>query len=338
MRLGIIGCGWMVELGHVPALKAAHGVEVVAVADLSPSRAAKVGALLGLGPERCTTDVSALLRDDVDAVIVATPPHHHRDAVLAAAAAGRHVLCEKPMAPTLDDADAMVAACDAAGVRLGVVHNCLWFPEHVEARRIVASGAIGDVVAAEISGLGSQPWAGADEYDPGWRRDVSRSGGGVLLDEGVHALYLIESYLQRPITAVTALVRGKDGIDTWASCLLELEEGIGTLNIAWGHGGTSLTVVGTEGHIAFVYDENAGSFGYPARVLRVAGTDGVTTSWYRPGERHAYRLAYPGMYEDFAASVADGRPLPADGADGRRILAVVRAAYRSSDERHRIAV
>ena len=109
-----------------------------------------------------------------------------------AAAAGKHIVCEKPFALSLADADEMIAACQAAGVTLAIYHNYLYYFEHRLASRLIAEGAIGDVVATEICGLGSRPWLGAERFKPGWRFEAALAGGGVLMDIGVHSFYLTE--------------------------------------------------------------------------------------------------------------------------------------------------
>jgi predicted dehydrogenase len=333
MNLGIIGCGWIVEFGHMAAIRLADEVTVVAVADASAVRAKSVGHGFGVADERCLDDWRGLLEiDEVDAVLIATPPTSHREIATAAAEAGKHVLCEKPMAPSLDDADAIIAAGAEAGVVVGLCHNCLWFPEHIEARRQVEAGMIGAVIGVEASSLGAEPWPGASEFAPGWRRDVHESGGGVLMDEGVHSLYLIESYVGHEIDAVSAMIRVSGGLETWTSCALRLGADIGTLNIAWGEGVASLQITGTDGYIEFVYDEGVGSTGFPARVLRTATASGEHRSWLRPWNRRGLELVFPGMYEDFVAAVNGGFAYPATAADGRRILEAVLAAYTSHNE------
>lgn len=335
MKLALIGCGWIVERSHVPALRDAEGVEVVAVADRSPERARRVAKLLGLAEADAVTDHRALLeRDDVDAVSIATPPASHRELVVEAAAAGKHVLCEKPLATTLADSDAMIEACRANGVLLALFHNYLWFPEVREARRLIAEGAIGEVVATEISGLGARPWVGAEEGQPGWRHQLAQSGGGALMDAGVHALYMTEAYHGLAAERVGAtLRRGEDGVDTWAFCQLHFPGGgIGMVNIAWGEGDGRVSIMGTEGHITFLFDEGNGYYGMPARALRISRVGRDARIWHKP--LSWYRLFEPQLFTDFGAAVRDNdrTRYAAHGEDGRRAIELALCAYRADAE------
>ena len=122
MRLGIVGCGWIVEREHAPALHDARGVDVVAVADIAHERARLVGTALGLEERDCLDDPRRLIeRSDIDAVSIATPPNVRTELVAMAAASGKHVVCEKPLATTLAAADEMIEvlrACGRAPVRV----------------------------------------------------------------------------------------------------------------------------------------------------------------------------------------------------------------------------
>jgi predicted dehydrogenase len=329
MKLGLVGCGWIVEREHAPALLGASGVEVVAVADISAERARLVGGLLGLSEADCHTDPYFVFqRPDVDAVSIATPPNARLGLVRAAAAAGKQVVCEKPLATTLADADAMIEACERAGVRFGVYHNYLYFPETMLARDLIASGSIGEVVATEISGHGAKPWAGTDAYRPGWRERIQDAGGGALMDVAVHAVYLTEAYHGRGVDAVSAAVRYRDGIDVAGYCRLTLGHGVGLINIAWGHGGAAVRIIGTGGHIEFAFDENMGYYGAPARAVRCTTEGEPTRTWYLALGRPFFRAQ---MFEDVVREFSGERgAYPVSAIDGRRAIETIFAGYRSA--------
>jgi predicted dehydrogenase len=334
VRFGLIGCGWIVERCHAPSMRRVDELQVVAVADPAPGRAALVGAQLGLAPADCLADYRALLqRDDVDAVSIGTPPATHREIVQAAAAAGKHVICEKPLATTLADADAAIAAADAAGIRLAMYHNYLYYHGPRVARELVAGGAIGGVVATEIRGLGLRPWVGNEAYRPGWRFTVDQGGGGALMDAGVHALYLTESLHGAPVASVAATMRREQsGIDANAFCQLRMANGgTGTVHIGWVHGDAGFSVQGTDGHMVFVYDEQTGYFGAPVRAVRVFREGRPSETHYLPPE---FNVMEPQLYRDVVAAFG-GSPerYPAYGADGRRALEVALAAYAADTRR-----
>jgi predicted dehydrogenase len=330
MRLGLIGCGWIVERGHAPALQRAEGVEVVATADPAGDRALRLGHLFRLGPDACYTDYRALLeRPDVEAVTVATPPATHREIVTLAAEAGKHVLCEKPLATTLADADAMIEVCRHHGVILAVVHNYLYFPETIKARELIAQGAIGEVVTTEITGLGLRPWSGAEEFRPRWRYDRNYAGGGALMDAGWHGLYLSATYHGHPITAIGATMHYEEtGVDKYAFCQVHLGSRFGLVNVAWGEGDAALSIGGTSGHLRFVYDEWAGYYGQAARAIRQMAVGQPSQTHYLPPVRD---MVSPQLHRDFKRAVeGEEDAYPAHGEAGRTILEVVTAAYKAA--------
>ncbi len=330
MRLGIVGCGWIVEREHAPALRDAKGIEVAAVADIAPGRARLVGSLLGLDEKDCLDDPRRLVeRPDVDAVSIATPPNVRTELVAMAASCGKHVICEKPLATTLSAADEMIAGCAEAGVQLLVYHNYLYFPETRLARQLIAEGEIGEVLATDITGFGARPWEGTEAFRPGWRRVVDDAGGGALMDVAVHAVYLTEAYHGRPVDRVSADVRyDNSGVDIAGYCRLGLGPGVGLLAVAWGQGGASLSIMGTDGHIAFVFDERMGYYGAPARVVRLFRASGPSRSWYMPFVRTFFTAE---LFEDIAACLEGQSELyPAHGKDGRRAVEAIFAAYRAA--------
>ena len=339
MRFGLIGCGWIVERCHAPSLLRVDDAEVVVVADPAPGRAELVGQQFGLASKDCLADYREVLsRDDVDVVSIGTPPATHREIIEAAAAAGKHIICEKPLATTLADADAAIAAAEAAGVTLAMYHNYLYYPAPMKARQLIDEGAIGTVIATEIRGLGLRPWVGNDAYRPGWRFTVDQGGGGALMDVGPHAFYLTEMLHGSPITSVSAAMRyDAPGIDATAFCQFRMASGgISTVHLGWLHGDASFSIQGTEGHMVFVYDEPVGYFGYPVRAIRVFREGEPTQTHHLPLE---FNVMDPQMYRDLITTVEEGtNTFPAMGPDGRRALEVVFAAYASDVRRENVSV
>ncbi len=174
MRVGLIGCGRIAEIEHLPAMLQSDRVQVVACADPAPGLTEAVGRRAGLTSAACYADYRDLLaRPDVEVVSVATPPSSRAAVVLDAAAEGKHVVGEKPFAPSLAEAYAMLAAFARSGTTLAVYHNYLYYFEHRLATQMIADGAIGEVVRVEICGPGSRPSLGAEGFKPAWRWDPS---------------------------------------------------------------------------------------------------------------------------------------------------------------------
>jgi predicted dehydrogenase len=178
----------VVGLGHIAdyfleGLRDSPTVAVTALLSRDPSKAAKLSRKYGVARTYTYADFATIANDPtVDAVYLALPVSMHREYTELAAAAGKHVLCEKPMAPTAEDARAMVTACAAAGVSLSIAYRCPFDPAHQRARDLVQSGALGEPSSLRItSGYGFH-------LDPGWRMEPQLAGGGSLYDVGIYPL------------------------------------------------------------------------------------------------------------------------------------------------------
>lgn len=189
VKIGFIGCGGIANGKHLPGMKqqvAKGGVELVAFCDLIEERAAKAAEEYGTAGAKVYTDYKELLKDpEIDAVHVLTPNVAHCEISVAALEAGKHVLCEKPMAATIEDAKRMVEARDRTGKMLTIGYQYRHFPVNQVAKKVVEDGWIGDTYYAEATYLrrrGVPTW--------GVFTDKSKQGGGPLIDIGTHALDL----------------------------------------------------------------------------------------------------------------------------------------------------
>jgi predicted dehydrogenase len=216
LKVGIVGSGWM---GHVHSRAWRSNVpraEVVAVADVSPDRTRALASEFGDREVATYPDLATMLAEaDLDAVDICLPHHLHSDAIIAAARAGKAILCEKPLCTSLDDAIAIKAALDESGAVFMAAHNQLFQPSLIEARRLLASGALGRTfvirsieavqnrgfstgnVPRELGG-GESPWA--------WRADPQRMGGGEVIDTGWHATYRLLAIADDRPVEVTAMM------------------------------------------------------------------------------------------------------------------------------------
>jgi predicted dehydrogenase len=329
MRFGLIGCGWIVERDHIPAMLQSDRVEIVATADVAAERARLAARIAGIADGAAYPDYRVLLeRADIDIVSVASPPSTRPQIIRDAAAAGKHIVCEKPFALSLAAADEMIEACQAAGVVLAIYHNYLYYAEHRLATQVIADGTIGEVVATEICGLGSRPWMGAEQFRPGWRFDPALAGGGVVMDVGVHTFYLTELMHAEPARSVMARMGfAASGVDDHAYCQLALGEATGLVNIAWGEGTARFEIDGTAGYISYVYDEGAGYFGSAVRAVRVGSAEGPTVTHHIPPGRTQFT---PAIFADLVDTITgDASAFRSFAPDGRRALEIALAAYQS---------
>lgn len=203
---GIAGFGWVARDFTLPAMLAA-GDRLAAVCDPDPdarSHARSLGASAYATVEELAADRS------VEAVYVATPNHLHRPMVEVLARAGIAVLCEKPLAHTLDDAAAMIAATERSDTLYGTAFDQRHHPAHVAIRDAVRAGRLGTVTAVRIvyaCWLGSD-WAAGSGRD-NWRVDAAKAGGGALMDLAPHGLDLAGFLLGEPLTAVAAMTQSR---------------------------------------------------------------------------------------------------------------------------------
>ncbi len=201
IKWGVIGCGGIAARRTIPEFKKmVSNAELVSVMDINPQRAKEVAAQFGV-PHSCATEAE-LLAQDVQAVYIATPPNVHCRQTVQAAQAGKHVLCEKPIAISVDEVDQMEAACAKAGVKFMLAWCMRQNVYHKKARELVQAGALGKMVMgrAQLT-CWYPPIPGA------WRQDVSISHGGALLDMGTHCLDLLEWIMDTSIVEVTGFQR-----------------------------------------------------------------------------------------------------------------------------------
>ena len=326
LRVGILTCGAIVTKGHLPGLQALGRdvVDVVAFQSRRPPTAQAAREQWGSG-EVVGDWRDVLARDDVDAVDICAPNSMHAELAIAAAEAGKHVLVEKPMATTVADADAMVAAASSAGVVLMAAHNLRFAAPYAAAARAVADGLVGDVVGVRVAmgHGGPEGWT----RDAGWFRDPSLSGGGALLDLGIHVADLLRAVTGDEVTEVSALLRrpSPDAVEESGVVALALRGGgVGTLSASWAvrpGADHQLLVQGTEGTLTVERGQ--------AVVRPAGGGDKVIVEPPSPA---------PDLLANFVA-VCRGDAAPVVGPrDGRQALAIIEAAYRSAESGRAVSV
>jgi 1,5-anhydro-D-fructose reductase (1,5-anhydro-D-mannitol-forming) len=247
---GLIGASHIAAEHMVGAIHACAGQQVVAVASSRIERAREFAAELAVA--RAYDSVAALLADPaVHAVYVSSTNEKHRDQVLAAAAAGKHVLCEKPLALSLADARAMVAACREAGVVLATNHHLRNAATHRRIRELVQAGAIGRPLFARVFHAVHLP-----AHLQGWRLTSAQAGGGVILDITVHDVDTLRFILDtEPIEAVglsQSSGMASPGLEDGVMAVLRFGNGmLAQLHDAFTvkHSGTGIEIHGERGSI-----------------------------------------------------------------------------------------
>ena len=319
-RWGLIGASTIAREWVIGAIRATGG-EVVSVMSTSAERGKTYAAENGIG--KSVTDLDALVNDpDIDAVYISTTNELHRDQALAAAKAGKHILCEKPLAMALNDARAMVKAAKDAGVVMATNHHLRNAATHRAVREAIKAGRIGRPLAARVFHAVYLP-----PHLQGWRLDKPEAGGGVILDITVHDAdtlrFVLDSDPMEAIAFSQAGGLGQAGLEDAVMGVLRFENGV----IAQFHDGfttkfaeTGLEVHGTDGSL----------IGRNVMTQRAVGT---VTLRDAEGE-HDLPLDHRNLYETalstFHAAVAGKGQPSATGEDGvwslATGLAVVEAA------------
>jgi predicted dehydrogenase len=343
---GVIGCGGIASRRAIPEMKQdGENAKLVSVMDANPARAAEVAKRFGV-PHHCA-DEGELLAQDLQAVYIASPPQAHTQQTIRAAQAGKHILCEKPMALTAAEADEMAQACQSAGVSfmLGLCMRQNLY--HAKARELVHAGVLGRPVMgrAQLT-CWYPPIPGA------WRQDLKQSGGGALMDMGVHCLDLLEwifdsriievagfqdQLVQRyatPIddtsTVVARFANGTHGIvDTYYN--LPDAAAQNTLEL---HGtGGSLMAQGTIGQ-----EPTGRMFGIFHRQGAYEAEQTRSAAPRREEFHFEGRGIYGQMIAQFSQCLLDQQPPSITAADGRRTVALLQAIYRAGRERRVVTV
>jgi predicted dehydrogenase len=345
LRGAVIGAGGVARLRHIPAFEEAARLglaELVAICD--PVEA----ALHAAGDECGVADLSldyrdVLARDDIDVVTIATPNSWHEPIAIAALEAGKHVMCEKPLALSLAEARRMTAAARASGRVTAVNHRYRWIPAARYLNELVASGEAGEIRQIFLNYFNASV---ADPSTPLQWRQTRAEGGGLLGDLGSHLIDL-SLWLLGPIARVRCDrwtftperptagggVAAVD-VDDAATCQLEFASGaVGVMHvsgIAWGRTNHQrIELYGTKGSIVYEIDAPADRGGdrlhvcFGAAQHRTAGTAEALTL-----PRHAATPLDPIL--DFFRAVRDGRPAAVTFEDAVRVQAVLEAAEQSA--------
>lgn len=330
---GILGAGKIAERQMVSAIAQAPDQRLAAVMKRDRAQAQRFAEQHGV--PRFYDTVPALLADrEINAVYVATPPHLHAEQTIQAANAGKHVLCEKPLALNSGQAQSMIDACRANGVQLMVCYYQRYNTRHQQIKQLLAAGAIGQVTAVRLNFSDYFP------PTPGyWHHDPAISGGGPLMDLGVHCIDLLR-YLCGEVTAVTALIdtlAAPSPVDDTATLLLKLANGAqAVITSHWSTANfepqqsNGLEINGTLGTIQATPLSAKDSAG----TLRLVTAAGVQDFSVAPGGVRPHVA----LLIDFAHALASNTPAPIPGEEGLAGLRVIEAAYQSAQSGRRIQI
>jgi predicted dehydrogenase len=316
LRWGVLSTADIARRKVIPGLKKAARCEVVAIASRDATQARRVADELGIPTAHASYE--ALLADpDVDAVYIPLPNHLHAQWTIAAARAGKHVLCEKPLALTAAEAERMVDVCADEGVHLMEAFMYRHHPAWVEAKRIVDSGRIGPLRAV-------QSWFSYYNDDPGNIRNQLDAGGGALYDIGCYSVNLSRLLFDaEPVRVSAAIVREPEtGVDVLTSAILEFAAGTATFTCSTRlEPDQRVHIYGTNGLVTIEIPFNIP----PDRPTRIVVTAGGDPPVAPASETITFDTADPYTVEAevFAAAILDGLPMPTPPEDAVANMRVI---------------
>jgi UDP-N-acetyl-2-amino-2-deoxyglucuronate dehydrogenase len=328
----ILGAGMIAEY-HAQSIAAnrENGARLVAMGHYDPQRFTEIERRFGVP---CQTEHELLSNPQVDVICVCTPSGQHAQQTIAAAQAGKHVLVEKPMATRLEDADAMIAACDQNQVTLGVVFPSRTKPVFQRIHAAIQSGELGELTL----GLVNLPYYRSQAYydQAAWRGTWDLDGGGVLMNQGIHQVDLLAWYMGDPVSVhayALTLQRQIEVEDTLCASLRFASGALAAINatVAAAPGfPPRMEIYGTRGGVQiegdtvmrwWTQDAPSEQDSIPAQPSAAgAGADprGISTA------------GHIALITDFIHALQENRPPLVDGNEGRRSLALVISIYQAA--------
>lgn len=342
LRVGVIGCGKIAQVRHLPEYEQHPDAQITGLFDFNHDRAQELAEQYG-----CTAydTLDALLAaDTIDAVSVCTSNNTHAEVTIAALNAGKHVLCEKPMAISLEECRSMVTIAAEKNLQLMIDQNQRFARAHVRAKELLEAGKIGKPLTFKtcFGHGGPETWS----IDPGtssWFFDPKRAAMGAMADLGVHKTDLIQFLLGTTVAKTSATIATLDkryatgeliGVDDNAICTYTMANGvIGTMCASWTYYGpedNSTVIYGTQG-IMRIYDD-------PAHSIVVD---------LKSGERELYDVdaiqtndnqTKSGIIDAFVDALVQKQPVPISGASVLVAMEAVFASIRSNELRAEVEV
>ena len=311
IRVGIVGAGF-IAAAHAQAYASLPEVELAFIADPRREKAERLAGMFGA---RVAKSTDTLFQADVDVVSICTPTPTHASLAVALLESGKHVLCEKPIARTIAEAEAMLAAVETTGLKFMVGHVSRFEADHQRAKAVLERGDLGHLRMASQSITGPFPEWSRD----GWFADAAQSGGPVV-DLAIHSFDYLLWLFGSPVTRVSAVgLKRKINLHSYALVTLRFENGgMALVEVSWAHPkaqGLSVRteLVGTSGRLSWAYED------IPA--LRIAKEEGGAKNVVMPGEN-----SFATEIAAFVRCVVDDTPPPVSGLEALAALRVSLAA------------
>lgn len=339
LKIGVVGAGGISKAHIEGYLAFPERCEIVALCDIDPARALARRDAHGLDDARVYPGLEAMLAgEELDLVSVTTPPSAHAGTTVAALEAGVHVLVEKPMAPSLEECDRMIAAQQASGRILGVVAQNRFRDDMATLKEALDSGLIGPVSHLAVNSA----WSRAlPYYDLWWRGTWASEGGGCTLNHAIHHLDLTLWLLGRPkaVTAVLANAQHDNAeVEDLSVAILAYDRALAEVTSSVVHHGEEqcLVIQGQKARISQPWKAVADQFapnGFPCGSDEelVARLDAIAAA-HTP----LAHTGHAGQIGDLLDAIESGRPPAITGEDGRNAIELVTAIYQAAIERRTV--
>ncbi|MDF2943636.1 MAG: dehydrogenase [Herbinix sp.] len=335
LRVGMVGCGMITQKRHAPEYAENKNVEIYGFFDNNEERAFELVKQYG---GKIYHDTKEMFDDsNIDAISICTPNHMHSDLTIAALKAGKHVLCEKPMALSLQESSEMILAAEATGKILMIGHNQRLLPAHRKAKEVLESGQLGRILffQSNFKHSGPENW-GVNHSNSTWFFNKAKAQFGVLGDLGSHKLdiirYLITSEVEEIFTtALTVDKRYDNGefidIEDTAISLFRMRNGLtGYMNVSWCNYGSedNSTVIYCENGVMKIYGD------FPEDMV-LEMKDGSKIRYQVGGIATNSNQLRSGIIDEFIDAILKNRTPLITGNDGHNTLAVIVAGLKSAD-------
>jgi UDP-N-acetyl-2-amino-2-deoxyglucuronate dehydrogenase len=340
MKVAVIGTGSISDLHISGYLGAGARCRVTAVCDIVPEKAEAKIRKHGLTGARACSNYTDLLSSDIDLVSICTPPYTHAQIAIDFLSAGKHVLVEKPMASSLEECDAMIAAARASGKILSVVAQNRFRTPMMKLKSVLDAGLAGRIVHAQVDSFW---WRGRSYYDLWWRGTWEKEGGGCTLNHAVHHIDALIWLAGRPseVTAIMGNVAHNNSeVEDLSMALVKFSWGaLGQITSSVVHHGEEQQLVfqGTAARISFPWKVTASrsqpnGFPEPDPV-----TEETIRSYYESLPELRYEL-HAGQIDNVLSAIETGTPVLIDGEAGRAPLELIAAIYRSASSGQRVTL
>ncbi len=335
----IVGCG-MIARFHCKAIADIPGARVAALVGRSKASAEKLAGEMGLETPLCTDNLEEALKDPgVDALIVTTPSGVHMDSAISAARAGKHVVVEKPLEITAARCDAIIAACEKAGVLLCTIFPSRFGDANRELKSAIDAGRFGRLTLGETT---VKWWRSQEYYDEGgWKGTRALDGGGALMNQAIHNVDLL-LWMMGPVESVASftgtLAHDRIEVEDTAVAAIRFKNGalgvIQATTSVWPGLSKTIAVHGDQGSAEIEQDdlllwqfrnELPGDAGIRGRFAVKTGASGGASNPSAIGH-----LGHTRQLADFIDAINHKRKPFVDGAEGRRSVELIEAIYRSA--------